>query len=159
LYYHDTTNRAVVKVMTVKGNGEGFTDRDFAQSISARRALGLVGYPSPLDFKNIVRSNMIKNFSVTANYINNAHKLFGEDFTTLRGETVINTPDPVMADYVAIPKEILNINKEVTIAAYVMFVNRLPFVTKISRKIKFTTIEYVPRRSQPNLIKYLIKIS
>jgi hypothetical protein len=63
-----------------------------------------------------------------------------------------------MADYVEIPKAILDLNKDVTMAADVMFVNGLPFVTTISRKRKFTTIEYVTSRSEPNLIKSLLKI-
>jgi hypothetical protein len=39
LYYHDTTNRAVVMVTTVKGNREGFTDREFGKAKEARRVL------------------------------------------------------------------------------------------------------------------------
>jgi hypothetical protein len=126
----------VVLVNTVKQNKEGFTEREYNREKSARRALGIVGYPSPRDFKNMVRSNMIKNCSVTSSDIDNAHKL----------------------DYVEIPKAILDLNKDVTMAADVMFVNRLPFVTTISRKIKFTTIEYVTNISEPNLIKSLLKI-
>jgi hypothetical protein len=141
LYYHYTTNRAVVLVNTVKQKKKGFTEQEFYRAKSARRALGLVGYPSPRDFKNMVRSNMIKNCNVTPTDINNAHKLFGDDIAMLRGKTVCNTHDPVMADYVEIPRAILDLNKDVTIAADIMFVNGLPFVTTISRKIKFTTIE------------------
>jgi hypothetical protein len=126
-------------VATVKSNRECLTDREFEKAKAARRALGLVGYPSPRDFKNIVRSNMIKSCSVTSTDIDNAHKLFGDDIATLRGKTVRNTPYAVMADYVEIPKEILDLNKAVTIAADVMFMNGLPFGVTISRKIKFTT--------------------
>jgi hypothetical protein len=97
-YYHDTTNCPVVLVNTVKQNNEGFTEREYNRAKSARRALGLVGYPSPRGFKNMVRSNMIKNCSVTSTDINNAHKLFGDDVATLRGNTVRNTHGPVMAD-------------------------------------------------------------
>jgi hypothetical protein len=35
----------------------------------------------------------------------------------------------------------MDLNKDVTMAADGMFVNGLPFVTTISRKINFTTIE------------------
>jgi hypothetical protein len=63
-----------------------------------------------------------------------------------------------MADYVEIPKEILDLNKDLTVAADIMFVNGLPFVTSISRKVKFTTIEYITTWSEPNLIKSLLKI-
>jgi hypothetical protein len=126
-------------VNTVKSKREGLTDREFERAKAARRALGMVSYPLPRDFKNMVRSNMIKNCSVTSNDINNAHKMFGDDIATLRGKTARNTPEAVVADYVEIPKEILDMNKAVTIAADVMFVNGLPFVVTISRKIKFTT--------------------
>jgi hypothetical protein len=158
LYFHDTSDRAVVLVSTVKTNREGFTDREYSQAKAARRALGLVGHPSPKDFKNMVRSNMIRNCTVTATDIDNAYKIFGDDLATLRGKTVRNTQDPVVADYVAIPKEILDLNREVTIAADVLFVNGMPFVTSISRKIKFTTIEYVMSRKEPDLINSLVKV-
>jgi hypothetical protein len=157
LYYHDTAKRAVVMVTTVKSNREGLTDREFEKAKAARRALGLVGYPSPRDFKNMVRPSMIKNCSVTTTVIDNAHKLFCDNIATLRGKTVRNTPYAVMADYVEIPKDILDMNKAVTISADVMFVNGLPFVVTISRKIKFTMTEYVPSRSQSNLVKSIIK--
>jgi hypothetical protein len=50
-YYHDTTNRAVVMVNTIKENREDFKDRELDRAKSGRRALGLVEYPSPHDFK------------------------------------------------------------------------------------------------------------
>jgi hypothetical protein len=59
LYYHDTTNRAVVMVNTVRSNHEGFTNRAVRAAKQARRALGMVGYPSEKDFKHMVSSNMI----------------------------------------------------------------------------------------------------
>jgi hypothetical protein len=118
-------------VTTVKSNREGLTGKEFEKAKAARRALGLVGYPSPMDFKNMVRSNMIKNCSVTSTDIDNAHKLFGNDIATLRGKTVRNTLDAVVADCVEIPKEILDMNKAVTIAGGVMVVNGLPFVVTI----------------------------
>jgi hypothetical protein len=158
LYYHNTANRAVMLVTTVKEKKEGFTDREFTRAKAARRALGLVGYPSPRDFKNTVRSNMIKNCTATPTDIDNAHKLFGADIATLRGKTVRKTQDAVMADYAAIPKEIIDLNKEITLAADILFVYGMPFVTILSRKIKFATMEYVSSRSEPNLIKSLLKI-
>jgi hypothetical protein len=75
IYYHVTTNRVVVLVNTVKQNKEGFTEREFNRAKSARRDLGIVVYPSPRDFKNMVRSNMIKHWNVTPTDIDNAHKL------------------------------------------------------------------------------------
>jgi hypothetical protein len=158
LYYHDTTNRAVVMVNTIKGNMEGFTDREFDRAKLAHRTLGFAGYPSPRDFKNMVRSNMIKTCTATPADIDNAQISFGDDIVTLRGKTVRNNQDAMMANYVEIPKEIIDSNNEVIMAADVMLVNGMPFVTTLSRKIKFLTIEYVSSRSEPNLIKSLLNI-
>jgi hypothetical protein len=101
---------------------------------------------------------MIKNCTVTPTDIDNARKLFGADIATLRGKTVRKTQDAAMADYVAIPKEIIDLNKKITLAADILFVNGMPFVASLSRKIKFVTLEYVSSRSEPNLIKSLLKI-
>jgi hypothetical protein len=67
LFYHDNTNRAFVMlnadkdvmVDTFKANREGFTDRDYERAKRTRKTMGLIGYPSPRDFKNMVRSNII----------------------------------------------------------------------------------------------------
>jgi hypothetical protein len=64
----------------------------------------------------------------------------------------------VVTDYVETPKAILDLNKDVTLTADVMFVDGIPFLVTTSRKIKFTTSEYVPRRTKPILIKSLKKV-
>jgi hypothetical protein len=61
-------------------------------------------------------------------------------------------------EYVTIPKEIMELNKNVTLGIDIMLVNGLPFVVGLSRKVKFTTSEYFPRRLQPILVKSLKKV-
>jgi hypothetical protein len=77
LYYHGTTNRAMVMVNTVGNNREGFTNGAYNRAKQARRALEMVGYPSEKDFRNMVSSNMITNCPVTPTDINTANKIFG----------------------------------------------------------------------------------
>jgi hypothetical protein len=84
LYYHDTTNRAFLilnadktSIDTIKTNREGFTERNYERAKRAQKALGLVGYPSPKDFKHMVSSNMIKNCPVTSTNVANANTIFG----------------------------------------------------------------------------------
>jgi hypothetical protein len=165
LYYHNSTNRAFLMLNadktaldTVKNNREGFTDRDFEQAKRARKALGLVRYPSPKDFKHMVSSNMIKNCPVTSIDITNANKIFGTDVATLKGKTVRMTHPPVVTDYVQIPNEIMSLNRNITLAIDLMFVNGLPFMVSISRKIKFTTVKYLLGRKQDHLVKSIRKI-
>jgi hypothetical protein len=149
-------NKAAID--TIKTNREGFTDHDYKRAKRALKALALVGYPSPKDFKNMVSSNMIKNFPVTSTDVANANTIFGPDLTTLKGKTVRITPTPVATDYVQILKEIMSLNRNVTLAIDIMFVNGLPFLVSISRKIKFTTVGYLIGRKQHHLVNSIKKI-
>jgi hypothetical protein len=88
LYYHDTGNRAFVMVNTIKENRERFTRCGVEKAKEEKRALALVGYPSPKVFMNMVRSNIIKNCPIYPIDIINAHKLFGPDIATLKGKNV-----------------------------------------------------------------------
>jgi hypothetical protein len=160
LYYHDKANRKydIINVEkddmvdTVKSNREGFTDRDYERAKSARKALGLVGYPLPTNFKNIVRLNMIRNCTVTSTDVATANKIFGPDHPTLRGKTIRITPPPVVTYYIQIPREIVTLNRNVTLLIDIVFVNSLPFMVSVSRKIKFTTVEYLHGWKQPQLV-------
>ena len=58
-----------------------------------------------------------------------------------------------MTDYVAVPNAIFEENRNVTISVDVMFVNRIPFFTSISRHLKFTTAETLHNRTTRQLVK------
>ena len=49
----------------------------------------------------------------------------------------------MITDYVKLPPSVLEKNKHVTLSIDIMYVNRIPFVTTISRNIKFTTVEAI----------------
>ena len=39
-----------------------------------------------------------------------------------------------------------------------MFINKVPFLVRISRRLKFTTIEYLSRKNDIALVTYINKI-
>ena len=43
--------------------------------------------------------------------------------------------------------------KHVTLSIDIMYVNRIPFVTTISRNIKFTTVESIQNRTKAQLVQ------
>jgi hypothetical protein len=94
LYYHGTTDRAVVMVNNVGNNREGFTNRAYNRAKQARRALGMVEYPSEKDFRNMVSSKMITNCPVTPTDINAANKIFGPNVASLKGKTCGSPKSP-----------------------------------------------------------------
>jgi hypothetical protein len=85
--------------------------------------MGMVATPSPRDFQGMVRHNMLKDCPITNADITNAHTIFGTDLATIRGKTVRRRPKRVITDYVNIPRELVEVNQRVTLAADVMFVN------------------------------------
>ena len=122
-------------------NKEGFTNREVDDAKQARRTLSLIGYLSNRDYKDMVSSKMIMKCPTTTRDINNANTIFGRNFRTLKGKTVRRQPRPVVSDYMEIPEEIKQMNRDVELSADIMFVNEIPFLVTISRRIMFTTVE------------------
>jgi hypothetical protein len=71
---------------------------------------------------------------------------------------VRHTPAPVVADYMAVRKEIVERNKIVTLVADVFFVDGAAFLLTVSWQIKFITAEYVAARTAKSLSKHLEQV-
>ena len=77
LHYHDTNNRAITMVQTVKSESEGFTNQQVEQAKTARAFQAKVGHPSTQDLKTIIKSNFIVNCPVTTEGIDCTKKVYG----------------------------------------------------------------------------------
>ncbi len=98
---------------------------------------------------------MIKNCPVIPDAITNAHVIFGPDLPSLRGKPVRRTPAPVVSEYVSVPREVVEQNKIVTMAADVVFVDGTEFLLSLLRQIKFITAKHVATRTAKSLSKHL----
>eukprot|EP00957_Ditylum_brightwellii_P165192 12577044-Ditylum_brightwellii.AAC.1 len=87
----------------------------------------------------MIQQGSIQNCPVTLEAVKHADIIFGKDVGSLKGKTVRKVPEPVVSDYVHIPPELMEVHKEVTVAVNIMFANKQPFLTSISKHIKFTT--------------------
>jgi hypothetical protein len=145
-------------VQTVRGNYEGYTKREVMRAKEARRGQAMIGNPSEKDYKGLVSSNMITNCPLTTHNVTNARTIFGPDLASVRGKTVRRTPAPVVAEYVAVPRALVEANKVVTLAADVFFVDGTAFLLTVSRRIKFVTAEHVPVRTALSLSKHLKRV-
>jgi hypothetical protein len=104
-------------VQTVQGNYKDHTKREVMRAKEARRAQGMMGNPSKKDFKGMVSNNMVPNFPIDCHDIANTHNIFGPDLASIQGKMVRHTLTPVVADYIAIPRGIVEWNQIVTMAA------------------------------------------
>ncbi len=94
----------------VRHNYEGFTKKEVLQAKEARCAMGLLGNPSESKFMGMVSNNMITNCPVTTTAITNARSNFRPDLASVWGETMRWAPAPVVADYVVVPKGVVEWN-------------------------------------------------
>jgi hypothetical protein len=101
----------------------------------------MIGNPSEQDFKGMVRGNMKHNCPVTTKAITNTHATYSLILESVRGKMVWWTPAPVVVDNMAVPKEIVEHNKIVTLAVDVLFVDKMAFLLIVSRQIKLITME------------------
>jgi hypothetical protein len=148
----DVTNALV---QTVRQNYKGYTKKEILQAKEARWAMGMIEKPREQDFKGMVRGNMIYNCPVTTKAITNMHAIHGPSLESMRSKTVRQTPALVVVEYVAVPKEIMECNKIVTLAANLFFVDGTAFLLTVSRQIKLITMEYVAVRTAKSLSKHL----
>ena len=100
----------------------------------------------------MISENMIMNWPVTVKDVIRADKIYGRDIHALKGKTKRTQPTQVITDYVKLPHSVLEKNKHVTLSIDIMYVNIIPFVTTISRNIKFTTVEAIQNRTKDQLV-------
>ena len=145
-------------MQTVCKNYERFTKKEVECTILACKAQLCVGNPSEKQFKEMVSSPNLENCPVTATDMSNAHVIFGPDLPGVKGKTACRSPHRVEMEYLEIPCNYYMLQKFVTLTADVMFVNGIPFLTTLSRKIRLVTAEYLPTWMAKQLGSLLTKV-
>jgi hypothetical protein len=153
LHYFDPSNEAYTFVNTVSGNKEGYTQRQIKGAESARILYAKLGYPSTKDYKWIVQSNQIKDCPVTVQDVDASNKIWGKNIAALKGKTTRTKPIHVARDFIKVPKELLQLHKEVFLTCDIFFVNKVPFFITLSRKICFTAVNHLANRKVKNIYK------
>jgi hypothetical protein len=154
----DSTKEGVMLVQTMRGNYEGFTKQEVIKAQEAREAQTMLGNPSKKDFQGLVSGNLIPNCPIMRGNISNACNFFWPDLASIHGKTVQRMPAPVVADYVAIPQQLVDANKAVTLAADMFFMDGIAFLITVSRRIKFITTKHLPVRMATSLSKHLQRV-
>ena len=135
LHCCDPREEQAVFACTVAGNKLGFTVR---QTKGAEKAVTLcktLAHPSPADCRWAVQNNQIKHCPTTVDDTKVAITMFGKDVNALEGKTTRKNMIHVAEDFTEIPKELLDLHKEVFLTADVFFANKAPFFLTASRKM------------------------
>jgi hypothetical protein len=75
--------------------------------------------------------NAIRNNPITLEDIKIAESIFGLDIGSLKGKPVCTKPTPVVSDYIAIPQEIIEAQKHVTLCMDTLDINGLKFFATV----------------------------
>jgi hypothetical protein len=155
----ETLDNRVLFVQTVRRNFEGYTNREVTQAKEECRAQAMMGNPSKKDYKGMVSNNLIANCPITSHDVTTARTIFGPDLASIQGgKTVRRAPEPVMTDYVAVPRTLIEANKVLTLTSDVFLWTGQRSLLTVERRIKFVTAEHVPVRTATSLSKYLKRV-
>ena len=153
-----TDKAGLAMIETVRKNFESYAKKEIEKAKLSRTMQSMIGYSSNKHYKQIVSRNDLKNCPVRVDDVKNAKIIFGPYRPGLKGWTTRKPPKRVNSERVHVPREYYKLNKFVTIGADVMFVAGVPFFVTYSRKIKFTTGEFLPRRTARQLATSLKKV-
>ena len=148
-------------IETVRKSFAGATKVEIEKAYLARTVQRRIGHPPDERFKEIVSlgEGGLRNCPITVADISNAPIIYGPNRPRCRGGTKRDTKVlRVKEQRVAIPREFYRMHKMVTITADVMFINGIAFLVTLSRKLKFRTVEFVPKRTAKTLAKHLTKV-
>jgi hypothetical protein len=132
---------------------EGFTKSQVEKAAEAKQLYAKLAYPSMKDFEWAVLTNQIQNCPITKADIKAAQVIWGKDICALKGKTVRGKAPKVEGITLQLPPEIKEQNKEVFLTLDVFFVNKIPFLVTLSRKIVFTTANHLANRKMATIFK------
>jgi hypothetical protein len=156
LQHHTTIG--VSFVQTVDGNKLMFSKKQISQAKAARELYAMIGRPSIGDFMGIIKNSLLPHAKITANDIQNAELIYGKDIGAIQEKTTRNQPSPVVTDYVNVPEDVMSVHKRITLAADIMYVNKIPFMLTVSRVIQFTTIEKLNNKQDSTLVAAVTQV-
>ena len=140
-------------------NESGLTKRQVADAERAYKYAERTGHKSQREAEYLVVSDpAFQKAGISLQDMKNAHVLFGPRISSLKGKTTRRAPGHVRTDYVAVPRDFLKLQKNVTLVVDVMFVNNLPFLITMSRNIRYVTVEHIKSRTVNRLCKGIIRV-
>ena len=79
--------QATSHVQAIEENAKFLTPKEIAQANVAKWLLHMLGYPSVVDLKTIIKTNAIQDNPVTESNAKLMEHLFRPDITTIKGKT------------------------------------------------------------------------
>ena len=136
-----------------------FTKQEVKKAQEAQTLYKRLGRPSIKKFQHIIRHNLIRNCPISLADALRCEYIYGPDPSTIKGKAVRVTPPPVrLSDVVPVPPHILQFHSNITLCVDILFVQGTPFLTTISERICFRTVEELGARNYKCILNALQKV-
>ena len=114
---------------TVKSNLKHMSQAQREKAKRARRMCQAIGTPTTSDLSAMIRMNLIKDNEVTSEDTVLAEEAHREDIRSCKGKSARSKPKVAISNRITLPKELMNVNCEVTLSIDGMTTNGLQFLT------------------------------
>jgi hypothetical protein len=146
--------KAPIFLQTIEENLKKYSQHQIKEAHRARDLLHALSFPSIANLKKALQMNAIANCPVTIDDVTRAEDIFGPDIATLKGKTTRHKPSPYVEEVVNIPPELIS-EQQVHLCIDTFFVNEIPFLTTISRHIKYRMCTLIPERKVTSYLNAL----
>lgn len=164
LYYYDVTkaknNSTNVTpyclVQTVENNKSLFHRREIEAADKARELYVKLGRPSQKHFEFLLRNKLITDCPLTADNAKRAVEIYGPDIGALNGKMKNRKAAHVPSiTPISAPDLIFKHHQYITLSINIFYIQGIPFLHTISRKIQFRTAMYLPDRRKGTILQHL----
>ncbi len=120
---------------------ECYTPGKVEEACTIHETREMLGHPTNQDFLGMVHSGMITNCPMSPTAMLNASHILGSNLTGVSRGMVRRPPESVTANYVQIPRALLEQHQKITLAGDTMFVNGVHLLGSVSRGLNLVTAE------------------
>ena len=136
-------NKDIGLAQTLDQNKQMYTKRQQERAEVAKALHESLLFPTIRDYKQIIRTNQIKNCPVTIEDIKVYQAIYGENPYVLKGKTVNKSGKPAVSDFVEVPPELKKAHQGIKLCANVMYIDSKPFLVTIFKNLHYITIYYL----------------
>ena len=106
----------------------------------------------------MITNKCIVGNPVTVADVERAEAMWGPDVGLIKGKTKRRKPVLPAQDTANVPDALLQKNREIDLCIDTLFVNRIPFLTSVSKKLTFRTADPLPNKTKEAHLDQLKKI-
>ena len=140
---NDPQVHATSHVQTVEENSKFLTPKGIVQARVAKWLLHMLCYFSVVDLKAMIETNAIWDNLVTESDLKLMELLYGTDIATMKGKNTRQCPHQLVRNVVSSPHIFCDAQCNVCLYIDIISVNGMPFLTTLSKNIKYHTAIWV----------------